>query len=107
MLLEIVSLGLIGAVAYSVYYPGSLTASKNSSTSDVLNGKINNDFIFRDITYTDKIELAHPDVRNNSFYYQGAFAQDRGNNGIPRKYSQLYEGSSEITQLSLQEHLFL
>lgn len=108
MLLSLVSMGLLGAVAYKTMYssPGNLLAHRSGVTG-VLNENINNGFRFRDITYTDKIELAHPDVKNNSFYFQSALTHDRGNNGIPREYSQLYPGSSEITQLTVHEHLFL
>lgn len=104
MLLLITSLGLIAAVAYNAYVP-SMGAS--STVSGNLNDKINNGYRFRDVTYTDKIELAHPDVKNNQFYYQGSFTDDRGNNGVPRKYSQLYPGVSEISQYTLHNHLFL
>lgn len=104
MIVELLSAALIGTVAYSTMYS---KPSGYSETTQKLNENINNGFRFRDITYTDQIELHHPDVKNNSFYFGGAFALDRGNNGIPRAYSQLYPGTSEITQFTLREHLFL
>jgi len=106
MLLGLVSAGLLGAVAYVALYPSKKVGG--SSVTELLNNRINNeDERFRDVTYTDKIELANPDIKNNMFYYSGSFAQDRGNNGIPRAYAQLHPGSSEITQFTLAEHLFL
>lgn len=104
MLLAITSLGLIAAVIYSAYFTGSVSPS---TVTGKLNDRIDNGYRFRDITYTDKIDLSHPDVKNNQFYYQGSFAADRGNNGVPRQYSQLYPGVSEITQYTLRDHLFL
>ena len=106
MLLALLSVGLLGAVAYNVIGGGG-SGTTVVGTTGVLNGKIDNGDRFRDITYTDKIEIFHPDVKNNGFYYQESFASDRGNNGIPRQYAQLYPGSSEITQYTLREHLFL
>lgn len=105
MLLLAASLGLLSLVGYTVYYKPRTTTSK--SLTEKLNARIDNGERFRDITYTNTIDIAHPDVKNNSFYFGGSFASDRGDNGIPRQYCQLYPGSSEITQVALMEHLYL
>lgn len=103
MLLTLASAFLFGLVGYSVIYPGSLPGS----LTNALNEKINNGYRFRDVTYTNQIDLMHPDVRNNGFYHQGSFAVDRGDNGVPRQYTQLHPGSSEITQFTLAQHLYV
>ncbi len=109
MILLLASAGIIGLVAFYSYGPKLLYPPKPSSmtTTQVLNENISNGYRFRDVTYTDKIDIAHPDVKNNLFYYQGTMTRDRGDNGIPRGYAQLYEGSSEITQVSVFDHLYL
>ena len=99
-------MGLLGVVAYKTMWVEGDTKSSGSIT-DTLNQRIDNGYRFRDVTYTNQIDLQHPDVVNNKFYYQGSLAQDRGDNGVPRQYTQLYPGCSEITQLTLHEHLFL
>ena len=105
MLLILASVGLLGAVAYQAMWG---TESKTSgSVTEILNQRIDNGYRFRDVTYTNQIDLLHPDVTNNKMYSQGALVQDRGDNGIPRQYTQLYPGCSEITQLTMHEHLLL
>lgn len=105
MLLLVASIGLLSLVGYNVYYKPSSAAINN--LTEKLNTRIDNGYRFRDVTYTDKVDIAHPDVRNNVFYLTGSFAGDRGDNGVPRQYCQLYPGTSEITQVALREHLFL
>lgn len=106
MLLVLASMGLLSLVAYKTMWTGTDTKTPSSIT-ETLNQKIDNGYRFRDITYTTQIDLKHPDVTNNRFYYQGSLTRDRGDNGVPRQYAQLYPGCSEITQLTLHEHLFL
>lgn len=107
MLLVLASVGLLGVVAYSSMGSTTVKSVSGSSVTDALNKEIDNGYRFRDVTYTDKIDLSHPDVKNNSFFFQQSLAQDRGNNGIPRQYIQLYPGSSEITQFSIRENLYV
>jgi len=99
-------MGLLGIVAYKTMWAGGTDKTPNSIT-ETLNQRIDNGYRFRDITYTNQIDLKHPDVTNNQFYHQGSLVMDRGDNGIPRQYTQLYPGCSEITQLTLHEHLYL
>lgn len=103
MILEIASAGLIGFVFYTYYY-GSLGYS---SITDALNERIDNGYQLRDITYQDKPDLMHPDVRNNSYAMVERVATDRGTNGVPREHVQLLPGTSEILQLHRRDNLFI
>lgn len=107
MLLVLTSVGLLGIVAYKTMWSGEGDSKTPNSITETLNQRIDNGYRFRDITYTNQIDLAHPDVINNQFYHQGSLAMDRGDNAVPRQYVQLYPGCSEITQLTLREHLYL
>ncbi len=102
MLLEALSIGLAAYVGYSIY------GGKASGTvQEVLDERINNGYRFRDITYADSLDLSHPDVKNNQIVHSGLVATDRGVNGLKRGFTQLYEGTSEITQLYRTDNLFL
>lgn len=82
--------------------------SKNNGTiTDVLDSRMDNGYQFRDITYTDAVDIYHPDVKNNQFATKGLMINDRGVNGVHRGYSQLYDGVSEITQLHRTDNLYL
>lgn len=97
------------ALGALIYY--SQTASIGGPTtpgvSQSLDERISNGYQFRDLTYNDTIDIAHPDVKNNLFALSQPVTKDRGTNGIPRVFVQLYPGSSEITHLSRADNLFL
>lgn len=102
MLLEALSIGVAAYVAYSVYggkTPGTVAES--------LNAHINNGYTFRNITYADSLDLSHPDVKNNQIIHSGLVASDRGMHGLKRGFMQLYNGTSEITQLYRTDNLYL
>lgn len=102
MLLEALSIGVAAYVAYSIY--GSRAPG---TVAEVLDERINNGYRFRDVTYADSLDLAHPDVKNNQIVHAGLVVSDRGVNGLKRGFSQLYSGTSEITQLYRTDNLFL
>lgn len=102
MILEVTSVGLLAAVAYFAYFGSSGTPS---TITEALNQATDNGYQFRDITYQDKPDLMHPDVRNNAGYT--ALAHDRGTNGVPRSHVRLIPGSSEILQLHRHENQYL
>lgn len=104
MLLEALSVAVVGYIAYSVYGGGSKTVG---SVTEALNERIDNGYQLRDITYTDTIDVAHPDVKNNQVVLSGLVAKDRGMNGLERGYSQLYHGSSELFQPYRTDNLYL
>ena len=101
MLLETLSLAVVGYVAYSVY-----SGKGPSTVTGALDEKITNGYQLRDITYTDNTDIAQPDVKNDTLLASGLVAQDRGLNGIQRGYSQLYP-TSEISQLYRTDNLYL
>lgn len=104
MLIETVIIGLVAAVAWTQY--GRTTGP--TTITDALNERIDNGYQFRDVTYADKLEFWHPDVKNNSFYFNSdRLTEDRGVNAVPRVHTQLYGGMSEITQLYRTDNLFL
>jgi len=103
MLLELAITGIVGLVAWRMYGP-----SKTSTIADALNSYTDNGYQFRDVTYADKLEFWHPDVKNNHYYFNSnQIAHDRGENAVPRAHTQLYGGMSEITQVYRTDNLFL
>ena len=101
MILEIVSVGLVGLVAYA-WLGGSMSVG---SVTGSLNDASENGYQFRDITYQDKPDLMHPDLRNNKGYTP--LVNDRGENGVKREHAQLLPGTSEITQLHRLDNQYL
>jgi hypothetical protein len=74
MLLELAITGIVGLVAWRMYGP-----SKTSTIADALNSYTDNGYQFRDVTYADKLEFWHPDVKNNHYYFNSnQIAHDRG-----------------------------
>lgn len=104
MILELVSIGLVGLVAYTLMYGGSFSMT-GSSVTQTLNDASENGYQFRDITYQDKPDLMHPDLRNNHGYTP--LVKDRGENGIKRAHVQLMPGTSEIVQLHRHDNQYL
>lgn len=102
MIVLLLSLGLIGMVAYSAY--GGMGSGSITRT---LSNNINNGYRFRDVTFAESVDIYHPDVRNNVFGYKTPLAQDRGENGIPRETRVLYDGLSQLTRVSRPDHLVL
>jgi hypothetical protein len=105
--LLVASLGLAGLIFYSQSQPQTMGIGSVGGITDSLNSRISNGYQFRDITYVDTIDIGHPDVKNNLFAYAQRLTQDRGTNGIPRAFVQLYPESSEITHLSRTDNLYL
>lgn len=103
--LVIASAGLFVLAARE--YGSKAFSGPSSGVTAALNDAVSNGYQFRDVTYTSVIDIAHPDVKNNLFAVSGSLARDLGTNGIKRAYVQLYNGSSEITQISRAENLFL
>ncbi len=105
MIVEALSFAVIGYIAYSTYFGGGV--SSVSSVTDALNSRIDNGYQYRDITFADSMDIAHPDVKNNNFAALNVVAQDRGLNGLQRAHTQLYPGTSEILQLYRTSNLYL
>lgn len=103
MMLETASLAVIGYITYSMYF----SKGESRSITETLNEKISNGYQFRDNTYNDTIDVAHPDVKNNGIVLSGLLTADRGVNGLKRGYSQLYSGTSELVQLYRTDNLYL
>jgi len=103
MLIEMLSFGLLGVVAYRAY-GGQATAQ---GISGELDSRIANGYQYRDITYTTGVDLKHPDVINNQFAGTALITSDRGVNGIQRAYAQQYPECSEINHLYRTDNLFL
>ena len=103
MLIEMLSFGLLGVVAYRAY---GGTASAKTISSD-LDSRISNGYQFRDITYTTGVDLSHPDVVNNAYAQTAIFNADRGVNGIQRAYGQQYTECSEVNHLYRTDNLYL
>lgn len=103
MIVEALSMAVIGYIAYSSYFGGT-----PGSVTEALNSRMDNGYQYRDITFADSMDIAHPDVKNNNFAaLGGAVAQDRGMNGLERVHTQLYPGTSEILQLYRTSNLYL
>lgn len=103
MIIEVLSVAMAAYVAYTVYGP----SKSKGNVTETLNERIDNGYQLRDITYTTDIDLAHPDVKNNRLAMEGMVTNDRGVNGLQRAFSQLYGGTSEISQLYRTDNLFL
>jgi len=105
MLLEIASFALAGYVAYTAY----AGPAKPTTITGALNSVIDNGYQFRDVTYSDGLDLSHPDVKNNAYFMQrdSWVTKDRGINGIPRAYFQELPGTSTVTHLYRTSNLLL
>lgn len=106
MIVEALSVAVIGYIAYATYFGAS--GGTPGSVTEALISKIDNGYQYRDVTFADSMDIAHPDVKNNNFAaLNGVVAQDRGVNGLQRVHTQLYPGSSEILQLYRTSNLYL
>ena len=103
MLIEMLSFGLLGVVAYRAYGGSTMV----NSISSALDSRISNGYQYRDITYTSGVDLKHPDVVNNVFAQSALFSADRGVNGIQRAYAQQYTDCSEVNHLYRTDNLIL
>ncbi len=105
MIVEALSFAVIGYITYTSYFGGGGVSF--ASITDALNSRIDNGYQLRDTTYTEPIDIAHPDVKNNNFASFSSIAQDRGVNGLQRVHTQLYPGNTEIIQLYRTSNLYL
>ncbi len=113
MLLGLAVFGLLGAVAYKVYWGDSLSSSEGKNLTEKLQKNTDNGFQFRDVTFADKtIDISHPDVRYGNATLQQAkiIGHGPGIYGTPETYYQLIPGTSEISKINsthLVDHLIL
>lgn len=111
MLFGLAVFGLLGLVAYRVYFKSM--GSSPSNLTEALQQAGDNGFQFRDVTYSDKsIDISHPDVRygNGTLQQAKIIGQGPGIFGTPETYLQLIPGTSEINKINsthLVDHLIL